>query len=284
MRATVPSLSSADAEGRSEGISPPKPFLKWVGGKRQLLEKIRQFCPPKFGCYHEPFVGGGAVFFDLLPERACLSDANVRLMRTYQGVRGEVEAVIRLLSTYPHDKDFFLDLRERAIDSAGDAEVAAWMLYLNRTAYNGLYRVNSKNRFNVPFGRYDNPKICDPANLRACSSALSAAELRTAGFDDVLDRAERGDFVYFDPPYVPLSRSSSFTSYTEQGFDAESQVRLRDVAATLKRRGVYVLLSNSASPTVLDLYKDFEIHHVKALRAVNSKISGRGHVVELLIR
>ncbi len=284
MRATVPSLSSADAEGRSEGISPPKPFLKWVGGKRQLLEKIRQFCPPKFGCYHEPFVGGGAVFFDLLPERACLSDANVRLMRTYQGVRGEVEAVIRLLSTYPHDKDFFLDLRERAIDSAGDAEVAAWMLYLNRTAYNGLYRVNSKNRFNVPFGRYDNPKICDPANLRACSSALSAAELRTAGFDDVLDRAERGDFVYFDPPYVPLSRSSSFTSYTEQGFDAESQVRLRDVAATLKRRGVYVLLSNSASPTVLDLYKDFEIHHVKALRAVNSKISGRGRVVELLIR
>jgi DNA adenine methylase len=279
------SLMASVRPGR-EGQAPceiTKPFLKWVGGKRQLLGAIRAHTPRKFGRYHEPFVGGGAVFFDLRPPRAFLSDANVRLMRAYKGVRENVEAVLELLATYPHEKDFFLQMREIEIDNAEDDAVAAWMIYLNHTAYNGLYRVNSKNRFNVPFGRYAKPYVCDSDNLRACSCVLSGAHLSSACFDSVLDRAERGDFVYFDPPYVPLSRSSSFTSYTTDGFDDEAQVRLHDVAVELKRRGVHVLLSNSATGTIRRLYKGFTIDEVQATRMVNSKSAGRGPISEVLI-
>jgi DNA adenine methylase len=265
--------------------SRPKPFLKWAGGKRQLLAELDRFVPKQFGAYHEPFVGGGALFFHLAPPKAVLSDNNTRLVRAYRGVRDGVERVIRLLRSYPHDKDFFLAFREHDIDRDSDAEVAAWLIYLNKTGYNGLYRVNSQNRFNVPFGRYTDPTICDEDALRACSRTLADADLPLdEDFSFVLHRAKKGDFVYFDPPYVPLSASSSFTSYTSDGFGMAEHEKLRDVALDLKRRGVSVVVSNSSAPAVVDLYaKGFTIERVAAQRAVNSKGSGRGPVTELII-
>ena len=202
---------------------PPRPFLKWAGGKRQLLPDLLHQVPPDYSGfrYFEPFVGGGALFFALRPKRAVLADVNERLIRTYKGVRDDVQTVIGLLGKYPHDATFFYRLREEQIDSGTDAEVAAWFIYLNKTGFNGLYRVNRDNRFNVPFGRYVRPKICDKATLLACSSALADVELLVADFEVVVAKAKRGDFVYFDPPYVPLSATSSFTSYTSHEVDPE---------------------------------------------------------------
>jgi DNA adenine methylase len=261
-----------------------RPFLKWAGGKRQLLPALLRHVPEKFPRYFEPFVGGGALFFTLRPRKAVLADVNERLIRTYTGVRDHVDEVIGLLRGYPHNEKFFYKLREVDIDARTDAEVAAWFIYLNKTGFNGLYRVNRRNLFNVPFGRYDNPTICDEATLRACSTALAETELLVADFEVVVAKAKRADFVYFDPPYVPLSVTSSFTSYTSGGFGLDGQTRLRDVALKLKKRGVNVLLSNSSAESVRDLYKKFEITEVSATRLVNSKASGRGAITELIIR
>lgn len=263
-----------------------RPFVKWVGGKRQLMHELEPRIPTRFNTYHEPFVGGGALFFHLMPERSILSDTNERLVRTYLGIRDDVENVIELLSSYPHDKDFFMRLRGIDIDSKTNTEVAAWFIYLNRTGFNGLYRVNRNNVYNVPFGDYDKPTICDADNLRKCALALRHAEIHHASFEAVLDRALPGDFVYFDPPYVPLSASSNFTSYTKAGFGMREQEKLRDVARELKARGVRVLLSNSSAPEVYSLYGShgFELAAVGATRAVNCKAAGRGKVQELIIR
>jgi len=267
-----------------------KPFVKWVGGKRQLLASIEKYVPKNLkpgATYHEPFVGGGAVFFHTQPARAYLTDSNARLVRTYRGIQEDVERVIVQLHKYEkkHDKDFYLGLRARDVDaSKRDADVAAWFIYLNRTGYNGLYRVNSKNGFNVPFGDYKKPMICDADNLRACARALRGATIEQADFTAVEARAKRGDFVYFDPPYIPLTATSRFTDYTSEGFSDADQVRLRDVAYELKRRGVTVLLSNSSAPRVYDLYaKHFECVEVDARRSVNCKPNGRGRIPELLI-
>jgi len=261
-----------------------RPFLKWAGGKRQLLPSLLQHAPSNLHKYFEPFVGGGALFFALRPRRAVLADVNKRLIRAYKGVRGSVGKVIRLLQGYPHDSKFFYHFREADVDDGTDAEVAAWFIYLNKTAFNGLYRVNRDNGFNVPFGRYANPNICDERTLRACSAALAHADLRVDDFEAVVEKAKRDDFVYFDPPYVPLSTTSSFTSYTSRGFGDAEQKRLRDTARRLKERGVRVLLSNSSAPFVRKLYaKGFDLAEVSATRVVNSKANARGPVVELLI-
>ena len=266
-----------------------KPFVKWVGGKRQLLHAIAPHLAKlkPGGTYHEPFVGGGAVFFHLQPRRASLTDSNARLVRTYRGIQEDVGRVIRQLRKYEaeHNKDFYLELRAQNIDAKKkDADVAAWFIYLNRTGYNGLYRVNSKNGFNVPFGDYKKPMICDEDNLRACARALEGATIENADFTEVEERAERGDFVYFDPPYIPLTATSRFTDYTSEGFSDADQVRLRDVARSLKSRGVSVLLSNSSAQRVYDLYeKHFEFRKVDARRSVNCDPNGRGRISELLI-
>jgi DNA adenine methylase len=261
-----------------------RPFLKWAGGKRQLLPSLLQHAPANPGRYFEPFIGGGALFFALRPKKAVLADVNKRLIRAYMGVRKSVDEVIRLLRDYPHDPEFFYRFREKNIDDGTDAEVAAWVIYLNKTGFNGLYRVNRGNRFNVPFGRYANPTICDEPTLRASSAALAEAVLRVQDFGAVVEKAKAGDFVYFDPPYVPLSTTSSFTSYTSQGFGDAEQTRLRDTALRLKERGVRVLLSNSSAPSVRKLYaRGFTISEVSATRLVNSKATARGAIVELLI-
>lgn len=273
-----------EAHALETSVAPCRPFLKWVGGKRQLLPRLVAHAPATFGRYYEPFVGGGALFFHLRPARAVLADANERLVRTYRGVRDDVESVIALLQTYPYERNFYYRMRAVPIDHASDVEVAAWFVYLNRAGFNGLYRVNRQNGFNVPFGRYDNPRICDADNLRACAVALRDAELVVADFDASTRAARRGDFAYFDPPYVPLSATSCFTSYAAEGFDADDQRRLRRTAAALKKRGVKVLLSNSSAPFVRELYASgFACVEVDARRAVSCKGDGRGPVKELLL-
>jgi DNA adenine methylase len=281
MRAQSAARTVADVNGSDE---PGRPFVKWVGGKRQLLDQLLKHVPERYSTYFEPFVGGGALFFALRPAKAVLADVNERLIRTYKGVRDDVDGVIKLLRKYPYDSEFFYRMREREIDAGSDAEVAAWFIYLNKTGFNGLYRVNRDNRFNVPFGRYARPTICDERTLRACSAALARVELLVADFEEVVASAKKRDLVYFDPPYVPLSATSYFTSYTSSGFDAKEQIRLRDVALKLKRRGASVLLSNSSAPFVRDLYaQGFKLVEVPAIRMVNSKASARGAIPELLI-
>lgn len=261
------------------------PYLKWAGGKRSMLRHLVPHVPPSYGTYFEPFVGGGALFFALQPEKAVLSDVNRRLVRSYAAVRDDVDALIQLLKTYPYEKEFFLTMRAVRIDDRSDVEVAAWLIYLNRSCFNGLYRVNRDNVFNVPFGRYANPTICDAANLRACSDALAGVSILHEPFESVLGRAESGDFIYFDPPYLPISATSSFTGYSPDGFGLDDHRRLRDTARNLKKRGVHILLSNSAAPAIRELYADgFEVSEVLAGRAINASGDGRGKIPELIIR
>ena len=265
----------------------PRPFLKWVGGKAFLLSELQRFVPERYGTYHEPFVGGGAMFFHLKPERAVLTDRNDRLVRTYLGIRDQVEAVIEMLDDLRrnHSREQYLDLRDWPIDDGTDVEVAAWMVYLNKTGFNGLYRVNSRNVFNVPFGKYPKPSICDPDNLRACAEVLQGALIHHAGFEAVADAARPGDLVYFDPPYAPVSPTANFTSYTKDGFGPDDQARLAGLARALRQRGVTVVLSNSDTDEIRALYADgpFTLHQVMVPRAINAKASGRGKVPELII-
>lgn len=264
------------------------PFLKSVGGKRQLLPQLLPHIPARFGRYHEPFVGGGALFFHLhaagrIRKGATLSDVNERTVRAWRGVRDNVETVIDLLRGYPYNEAFFYDLRRWPIDARTDAEVAAWRIYLSKAGFNGLYRENRSGQCNTPFGRYTNPRICDDAGLRRCSAALAGVDLRIEDFGRAAVRAKRGDLVFADSPYVPLSETSSFTAYSAGGFGLEDQVRLRDAARSMKLRGVRVLLTNSSAPTVRELYADFALTPMSARRAVSCQIEGRGPVTELLI-
>lgn len=274
------------------------PFIKWAGGKRRLVPELLRRSPERFGAYHEPFVGGGALFFGLAAQReargldpaepwAHLSDTNARLIRTYRAVRDDVEGLIARLRDYAeaHDRDHYYEVRALDVDAMeDDSDVGAWFIYLNKTGFNGLYRVNRKGGFNVPMGRYKNPRVCDDDNLRAASRVLQGATLHQESFDRVLDRAQPGDLVYFDPPYVPASATSSFVSYTKHGFDIADQERLRDVARDLKAADVAVLLSNSDTPPVRSLYRrGFVARQVMMTRAINSKASRRGAVPELII-
>jgi DNA adenine methylase len=272
-----------------DGVSPtsepaPKPFIKWAGGKRQLLVEILKHIPAYSGRYHEPFVGGGAVFFALRPPTAFLSDSNERLVRCYQGIQKNVHDVIALLRRYRNSRTQFLRMRDRDIDRASDAEVAAWFIFLNKTGFNGLYRVNSKNRFNVPYGDNSSALICDEANLKACARALEHATIATEDYSAVRNRALPGDLVYFDPPYMPLSATSYFTSYTAQGFGEKDQIALSALAEDLKERGVHVLLSNSVTAAKFYSKKVFSLSRVLAARPVNSRADRRGKIPELLIR
>ncbi|MDR9392531.1 MAG: DNA adenine methylase [Trueperaceae bacterium] len=275
-----------------------KPFVKWVGGKRKLVPLFRQmgvFPPsgfdPNGGTYFEPFLGGGAAFFALIPPKASLFDMNAELINAYTVVRDDVEALIRELTGgyYVYAKDRYLEIRSapkhRTLSSL---EAAARFIYLNRTGFNGLYRVNRKGEFNVPFGRYANPQICDEDGLRSSSAALRGADLQRTSYQAVLDRAVAGDFVYFDPPYYPVSATASFTSYTSDVFMEREQEELRDVYRTLAQRGCYVLLSNSYTPFIRELYEPLRtegitVHSIEAARAINSNASKRGKVPEALV-
>lgn len=273
--------------------SVPRPFLKWAGGKGQLLDRIlpRIDEAGPFRRYHEPFVGGGAVYFELaragrLPHGAMLSDTNPNLIDAWVGVKLHVEQVIAELHEHAgrHDSGWYYQVRMAR--PTNPASRAARVIYLNKTCFNGLYRENSRGAFNVPMGRYAHPSIVDEANLRACAQALRGAELRVAAFDDSLARAESGDFVYLDPPYVPVSATASFTAYAAGGFAEAAQRRLALRFGELERRGVRALLSNSDTPLTRELYgvHGDRCESVTARRAVNSRADRRGAVGEILVR
>lgn len=264
---------------------PARPFLKWAGGKRQLLPHIWKHIPGSFGRYFEPFLGGGAVFFELQPGDAVLADSNVRLIKTYRAVRDNVEAVIALLEKCPYDAAFYKEMLSLKVDTFDDVRTASWFIYMNKTGYNGLYRVNKSGKFNVPFGKLKNPTICDAANLRACAAALKGVELQHVDFAVTLQDARKGDFVYIDPPYIPLSETSSFTAYQAGGFSMDDQMRLCALAEDLVDQGVHVLLSGSFAKETIELYDTprFELHEVPARRNINNQGDGRGEIAELLI-
>jgi len=272
-----------------------KPFLKWAGGKKSLLPELLQAAPAQIETYYEPFVGGGALFFALQSEgrfrRAVLSDSNRELINAYVQVRDNVEGLIRALSVHQRKyreaedrAEYYYTIRSKKLTcSLGGA---ANLIFLNKTCYNGLYRVNSKGGFNVPHGRYANPTICDEANLRAASEALQGVELTVADFAEAPGSAGMGDFVYFDPPYVPLSETAYFTSYTAKEFGMVEQERLANTAVLLVNQGSCVALSNSGHPDVASMYSSevFELGEVHARRTINSDARKRGPVREYLIQ
>ena len=281
-----------------------RPFTKWAGGKTKLLPELVKRVPERFGAYHEPFVGGGALFWHLASvgrldgkkRRVTLSDACEPLMRTYRAIRDDVSSVIRHLKKKPITEEYFYKTRSMSADvlrGQSDAEVAAWFIYVNKTCFNGIYRVNGSGVFNVPWGKWlphKLPTTCDESNLRACSATLVelGAVLNVRSFDKTLDYVKKGDLIYFDPPYLPTSATADFTTYTSGGFDYDDHVRLRDVALELKKRGVHVLLSNSNVPLVRELYeahpKHFKVDEVMAARSINSDGAKRGLVKEILVR
>jgi DNA adenine methylase len=263
------------------------PFLKWAGGKSQLVAPILARIPIRIETYHEPFIGGGAVFFALAAQRrfrrAVLSDRNQDLIDVYTTVRDHVDALITVLSQHRYEAEYFYALRARDPSEMDLVERAARILYLNRTCFNGLYRVNRRGQFNVPFGRYTNPRICDAEGLRLASAALADVSLIVQDFERAVEDARPGDAVYFDPPYAPVSATSSFTAYDPFPFREGEHERLAKVHRALGERGVFSLLSNSDTPFTRALYDGLEVETVEAVRAINSKISKRGKITELLV-
>ena len=269
-------------------IAPAAPIVKWAGGKTRLLSELMRRRPLEFRRYYEPFLGGGALFFKTLPTHAVLSDVNEDLMNVYRCIAWNVEAVIRRLEAHRenHGHDYYYAVRARFNDRRNcrsTVERAAAFLYLNKTCFNGLYRVNKRGMFNVPIGRYAAPRICDPKALRSASRVLQRTELRIGNYQEQLRDAGPGDFVYIDPPYDPLTKTANFTSYTAGSFGDQDQHDLACVVGDLTDRGVFVMLSNSDTPFIRDLYRGFKIEQIMAPRAISSKGNMRARVPEVLI-
>lgn len=268
------------------------PILKWVGGKRQLLHEIIPLIPENVTTYVEPFVGGGAVIFEYQPKKAIINDLNEELINVYQVIKDSPDELIKLLTIHKekNSKDYFykirsLDREKDFLNKYSNIERAARTIYLNKTCYNGLYRVNSKGQFNTPFGRYKNPKILNEKVIYAISNYFNNNNIKILNDDykAALKYLRKGAFVYFDPPYLPISESSSFTNYTENGFGYEQQVELKEQCDKLNSRGIKFLLSNSYHPDILDLYKEYNIKVIKAKRAINSIADKRGEINEVLV-
>lgn len=264
------------------------PIVKWVGGKRQLMFELLQNLPKSYNRYFEPFIGGGALFFELQPQNGYISDMNEELINLYMVVRDNIYDLIDDLNKHEVSKEYFLKIRNldrtEKYNALSNTEKASRFIYLNRTCFNGLYRVNSQGQFNVPFGNYKNPRIVDTENLINCSKLLKNTEICCADFSKILSKVKKDDFVYFDPPYVPLNETSSFTSYTRDGFDIDMQFKLRDVCDELDSMGVKFMLSNSDTKLINELYSNYEIKKVFASRAINANGNGRGKITEVLVR
>lgn len=266
-------------------------MLKWAGGKRQLLDILVPLLPEKITAYCEPFVGGGALFFELQPEIAYINDINDELIRVYAVIRRDVESLVSALREFRNEADHFYAVRDWDRDKAkyallSDVEKAARILYLNKTCYNGLFRVNGAGEFNSPFGSYRSPNIVNAPTLRAVSSYLNAASVYLTSLDyaEALKTLPKGAFVYLDPPYDPVSDTSGFTGYSKGGFSRDDQIRLRKCCDELHKRGLKFLLSNSATDFIMEQYSSYHIITVRAKRAVNSDGAKRGEVDEVVVR
>jgi len=262
-------------------VQKPKPFLKWAGGKSLILPAILEHIPTTFDRYFEPFLGGGALFFNLRPQKARLSDLSEDLVNTYSQVRNYPEEVISLLNEMKYEKSVYYEIRGKKIEDKFHR--AARFIYLNKTCWNGLYRVNSRGEFNVPFGRYTNPLICDEQNLRNVSSVLQKSKVVIADFEEALEDAKQGDLVYLDPPYTTSHNNNGFIEYNSKIFSLEDQIRLRSVFERLCQKGCNVILSNSDHEFIRELYKGFRRTVVPRRNSISSDITKRVQVTELII-
>ena len=267
------------------------PVVKWVGGKRQLLDEITPLLPRRITSYCEPFLGGGAVLFSIQPSKAIINDINEDLMLVYEVIRDDVEGLIKSLEQYENTSEYFYKIRDIDRDkefyhSMSKVERASRLIYLNKTCFNGLFRVNSSGEFNSPFGHYKNPNIINAPVLRAVNKYFNANKIQiyNEDFEETLKRVNKGGFVYLDPPYDPVSDTANFTGYNKGGFNRKEQERLKECCDELTRRGVKFMLSNSATAFIKELYRDYDITIVTAKRAINSNASKRGAVEEVLIR
>lgn len=267
------------------------PVLKWVGGKRQLLDTLLPLIPKGYRTYCEPFLGGGALFFKLQPQVAFVNDVNVDLMNVYEVIRDDVVGLIRILETHENTSAHFYEVRDWDRDKEryvklSKVERAARTIYLNKTCFNGLFRVNNAGEFNSPFGNYRNPNIVNAPVLKALNTYFNSTNITFSSGDykEVLDKLPSNSFVYFDPPYDPVSNTSNFTGYTKGGFNRDKQVRLRECCDDLNRRGIKFMLSNSATDFIKEQYSSYNITVVKAKRNVNSIASKRGDVEEVVVR
>jgi len=260
-----------------------QPFLKWAGGKTQLLAELIARRPAAYNVYYEPFLGSGAFYFALSPVQAVLSDINDDLVNAFQVVRDNPEDLINKLSTYENSKDFFYEMRALDAGSLSSLDRAARLIYLNRTCFNGLYRVNKQGQFNVPFANYKNPNFVQGPKLLADSNLLQGANIQHASFGTVLESAKKGDFVYLDPPYFPLGGYSDFKRYNKEQFHKEDHEKLAELYNQLSDRGCYVMLSNSDTPFTRELYKNWRIDIVYAKRMINCDATKRGEVTEIIV-
>lgn len=268
-----------------------QPFTKWTGGKRQLLSIIKSLMPDNYNNYFEPFVGGGALFFDLTPKTAFINDFNSELINCYQEIKTNPKKLIDLLNKHHvnNSKEYYLNLRsadrDNRINDMSNTERAARIIYMLRVNFNGLYRVNSKNQFNVPYGRYKNPKIVNAGLIMSISEYLNQNNIHilNGDFEEAIQNVQSGDFVYFDPPYIPISETSAFTSYTHEGFSYDDHVRLRDAFKKLDQKGAFLMLSNSSNLLVEELYQGFNIHKVETMRTNGATSSSRGKINEIIV-
>lgn len=274
-----------------EHIAHAAPVVKWVGGKRQLLPQILPLIPKRMTAYCEPFLGGGAVLFALQPKRALVNDLNQDLVTVYRVIKEDADALIEHLSRHENTPEYFyrirdLDRDKEAYAALSDVEKASRLLYLNKTCYNGLFRVNASGAFNSPYGHYRRPNIVNEQTIRGVSRYFNACDITffSGDFASVLEQVPKGGFVYLDPPYDPVSDTASFTGYNRGGFGREEQVRLKECCDALTARGVKFLLSNSATPFIRELYGSYRVSIVQARRAVNSVASRRGAIEEVLVR
>lgn len=267
------------------------PVVKWVGGKRQLLDEITPLLPKRVTNYCEPFLGGGAVLFSIQPSKAIVNDLNADLITVYEVIRDDVEALIESLKKHENTSEYFYTLRnidrdKASYQSLSKVEKASRLIYLNKTCFNGLFRVNSSGEFNSPFGHYKNPNIVNEPVLRAVSKYFNTSNITfySEDFAETLSRVHKGGFVYLDPPYDPVSDTASFTGYNKGGFDRSEQLRLKRCCDELTQRGVKFMLSNSATEFIKELYQEYDITIVKAKRAINADASKRGAIEEVLVR
>lgn len=270
---------------------PVLPFVKWAGGKKQLLSEIENHIPQQFSEYYEPFVGGGAVLFHLQPKRAVINDSNAELINLYTVIKESSEELIENLKQHKNEEKYYYHIRgidrdKKKYQQLTHIQRASRIIFLNKTCFNGLFRVNSSGEFNTPFGFYKKPNIVNDIKIRAVSNYFSKNDIQifNTDYEKSLSTIKKGAFVYFDPPYDPLSDSSSFTGYTKHGFGKNNQEQLRNVCDLLNDKGVKFLLSNSSTEFIRNLYKDYNIFSIKAKRAINAKGDGRGEITEILVK
>ena len=260
-----------------------QPFLKWAGGKTQLLDELLKRVPQDFNTYYEPFIGGGALYFAISPSKAVIADINDDLINVYNVVRDNPEELLEALSKYKNDKDFYYEVRSQDQNTLSPIDRAARLIYLNRTCFNGLYRVNKSGQFNVPFASYKNPNIVQTERIMTASNTLNDTQVFNASFEEVLMGAKKGDFIYLDPPYYPKDVYSDFKRYNKEQFYKEDHQKLANLYDELTRRGCYVMLSNSDTEYTRELYKKWCIDTVYAKRMINSDAAKRGEITEIIV-